>query len=115
MAWSYNANNRNFLEVMEKYDTVEDNGTLRFFAFGVHSWDFERDANWADLEAFTTLYGNRPNDYWYATVDEIFAYADAMDALIITPTSLENPTDLTLYIELNGEKTTIPPHTKIDI
>ena len=115
MAWSYNANNRNFLEVMKKYDTVEDNGTLRFFAFGVHSWDFERDANWADLETFTNLYGNRPNDYWYATVDEIFAYADAMDARIITPTMLENPTDLTLYIELNGEKTTIPPHTKKDV
>ena len=115
MAWSYNANNRNLLEVMKKYDATEDNGTLRFFAFGVHSWDFERDANWNDLETFTTLYGNRPNDYWYATVDEIFAYADAMDCLITTPTTLENPTDLTLYVELNGTKTTIPPHTKINI
>ena len=115
MAWSYNCHNTNLLEVMEKYELSPDNGTLRFFAFGVHSWDFERDGDWGTLEAFAKKYGNRPNDYWYATVEEIFAYADAIDGLILTDGTLENPTDLTLYVELDGNRLTLPPKSTTKI
>lgn len=115
MAWSYNAHNTNLMEIMEKYEAAPDNGTLRFFAFGVHSWDFERDGDWEKLSTFAKTYGNRPNDYWYATVDEIFAYADAVDCLTVTDTAIENPTDLMVYAELDGEKITIPARTKIDL
>ena len=115
MAWSYNANNRNFLSVMEKYEQAEDNGTLRFFAFGVHSWDFERDGNWQDLATFAEKYGDRPSDYWYATVDEIFAYADAMAELTVTATEVKNPTAIPLYVELDGKRLTIPPHSSVEL
>ncbi|MBQ2793080.1 MAG: polysaccharide deacetylase family protein [Clostridia bacterium] len=115
MAWSYNAHNTNLMEVMEKYDSAPDNGSLRFFAFGVHSWDFERDGDWEKLAAFAKKYGNRPTDYWYATVDEIFAYADAVKELKLTDKTLENPTELTLYVELDGVKTVIPPKTLLPI
>ncbi len=113
MAWSYNASNRNLTEVMEKYDCAPDNGRLRFFAFGIHSWDYERDGDWEKLAAFCEKYGNRPNDYWYASVDEIFAYADAMESLTLTENTLENPSELTLYVELDGKKTVVPPHSKL--
>ena len=103
------------MEVMEKYDSAPDNGSLRFFAFGVHSWDFERDGDWEKLAAFAKKYGNRPTDYWYATVDEIFAYADAVKELKLTDKTLENPTELTLYVELDGVKTVIPPKTLLPI
>lgn len=43
-AWSYNANHMNLLEVMERYEAYPNDGELKFFAFGVHSIDFEKDS-----------------------------------------------------------------------
>lgn len=113
MAWSYNAHDTNLFEVMEKYVTAPDNGSLRFFAFGVHSYDFERNGTWDVLTAFAERYGDRPSDFWYAPVDEIFAYADAMERLRVTDTEIVNPTEITLYVELDGEQITVPPHTTL--
>ncbi len=114
-AWSYNADNRNLLAVMEKYENTPDNGSLRFFAFGVHSWDFERDQNWCDLQAFADKYGSRPDEYWYATVGEIFEYIDAINKLTVTDTEMSNNSNISLYITIDGERTTVPPHTTVKI
>ncbi len=110
MAWSYNANDRTLLEVMELYENYPDDGTLKFFAFGVHSVDFERFGTWGDLETFAEKYGNRPNDYWYAPVDDIFAYADACAMLTVDEAegAVTNPSKHTLYIEYNREFYTLP-------
>ena len=115
MAWSYNCHNTNLLEVMEKYESAPDNGTLRFFAFGVHSWDFERDGDWDTLATFAEKYGNCPSDYWYATVDEIFAYSDAIESLVISDTLIENQSAITLYVELDGARLTLPPMSITEI
>lgn len=99
-AWSYNADNRNLLEVMAKYDAYVDDGELKFFAFGVHSQDFERDGNWGDLKLFTELYGSRPADFWYATVGEIYCYTEAAGKLQVSDTELYNPTDMPIYVKI---------------
>ena len=109
MAWSYNANHQNLLEVMEKYEAYPDDGDLKFFAFGVHSVDFERDSKWDDLRAFAKLYGNRPDTYWYATVEEIFDYEEATSMLRQTDTELINNSPLTLYLAVDNERLTLKP------
>ena len=106
-AWSYNANHMNLLEVMEKYDSYPDDGELKFFAFGVHAIDFERDAKWDDLKTFAEKYGNRPNDYWYASVGEVFDYEAAVAELVITDEEITNPTDIRIYLKINGENAVI--------
>ena len=103
-AWSYNANHINLLEVMEKYESYPNDGALKFFAFGVHSIDFERDDKWGDLSVFAEKYGNRPDTYWYASVGEIFDYEEALSSLEITESSVENTSNLTVYLEINGER-----------
>jgi hypothetical protein len=108
-AWSYNANHINLLEVMEKYESYPDDGALKFFAFGVHSIDFERDDKWGDLSVFAEKYGNRPDTYWYASIGEIFDYDEAVSSLKITESSIENPSNLTVYLEINGERKAIDP------
>jgi len=115
MRWSYNCHHTNLLELMEKYDNLADDGSLKFFAFGVHSFDFEYANKWEDLRTFAEKYGNRQSDFWYATVDEIFDYADAMERLIVTDNELKNPTDLTLCVELDGQGITLPPHSVYSI
>ena len=103
-AWSYNADHTNLLSVMEKYESYPDDGALKFFAFGVHSIDFERDDRWSDLSVFAEKYGNRPDTYWYASVGEIFDYEEAVASLKITESSVENTSNLTVYLEINGER-----------
>ena len=110
--WSYNANNEQLLEEARKFEEFPDDGELKAFIFGVHAKDFERSENWCDLEVFSKTYGNRPEDYWYATNIDIFEYEDAVNMLKITDEGVENPSDLTLYIKVDGERITLAPHSQ---
>ena len=115
MRWSYNATNRSLLQIMEKYESYADDGKLKFFCFGVHASDFERDGNWCDLEEFAAKYGNRPGDYYYAAVSDILEYEDAVKALDITETHIVNDSEKDIYATVNGEKVVIFKHSKIEI
>ena len=108
-AWSYNADHMNLLEAMEKYESCADDGELKFFAFGVHSWDFERDSKWDTLSKFSEKYGDRPDDFWYASVGEIFDYTDAADQLVISGNGVYNPSSLPIYIIIGGRRETVSP------
>ena len=112
-AWSYNAAATSLLSLMEKYEAYPDDGKLKFFAFGVHSGDFETAGKWDDLTAFAKTYGNRPEEYYYASVGDIFAYEDAVNSLVITNDSLENPTDIDLYLKIDGERIVLRAKSRI--
>jgi peptidoglycan/xylan/chitin deacetylase (PgdA/CDA1 family) len=114
-AWSYNAAHDNLLEVMEKYEAYPDDGGLKFFAFGVHSKDFETYNKWDDLKLFAKRYGNRPDTFWYATVSEIFDYEEATALLSVTETAVRNESGLELYVAIDGEKRVIAPGKTVNI
>ncbi|MBQ8432364.1 MAG: hypothetical protein IJX28_05725 [Clostridia bacterium] len=103
MAWSYNANCNCMEECGAQYDALADDGELKFFCFGVHSHDFENADCWEVLIDFCNKYGNRPHDFWYASVGEIFDYEDAVKAVQITDTKIVNPSPVDLYIKIDGE------------
>ena len=102
--WHYTANYTNLLPLAKQYENCRDDQNLKFFCIGVHSIDFERAQKWDDLKAFADQYGYRPNDYYYATVSEIFDYADAVEKLIIKDDAIENPTDIDLFILVDGKR-----------
>ena len=106
-AWSYTADHTNLLEVMEMYDKYPDDGELKFFAFGVHSMDFERDNRWDDLRTFAAKYGSRSDRYWYATVGEIFDYEESLALLKIGEDYIENSGKTDIYLKAEGKKTVI--------
>jgi hypothetical protein len=108
-AWSYNADHSNLLEVMGKYEAYPDDGRLKFFSFGVHSIDYENAGCWDTLRIFAEKYGNRPGDYWYTTVGEVFDYEQAVDMLEISEDKLINRSDLDIYIKIDGERLVIAP------
>lgn len=113
--WSYNANNVTLLKWAKLFRDHPDDGELKTFIFGVHSVDFERSGNWCDLEEFTEKYGNRPEEFWYATNYEIFSYEDAVNALRITDATVENPSDVTVYITVDGEGVAVAPHSTLKL
>ncbi len=103
--WIYNANASDLNEVMAKYDALADDGTLKFFSFGVHAVDF--DGKWYVLESFAKKYGNRPEDFWYASNRDIFEYEDAVNALEIYEDKIVNPSNIDVFVTINNVKTII--------
>ena len=115
MMWSYNADYQNMLPLGELYDAYEDDGELKFFCFGVHSHDFENAGRWDVLVDFCKKYGNRPNDFWYAPVGEILDYEDAVKSVIVTETELQNPSNVDLYIKIDGERKILSAQSTLTI
>ncbi len=112
-AWSYTANHLNLLEIMEKYEAYPDDGQLKFFAFGVHSIDYERDECWDALRTFAKKYGNRPNTYWYTTMGDLFDYDEAVSMLEKSDERLTNRSALSIYLKINGECAVLGPGEEI--
>ena len=111
--WTYNANHRNLVEVMEKYRDYPDDGELKFFCLGVHSKDFETDDKWEDLKRFSELCGDRPDLYYYASVEDIFDYEEAIDALVVTDEYVENTSDISVFVKVDGASVEIAPKSKM--
>lgn len=114
-AWSYNAGNRSLLTDAKLFRDYPDDGRLKTFIFGVHSADFEKSGNWCDLEEFTEQYGGRPQEFWYATNYEIFHYEDAVKSLQISDNEIDNPSDVAVYIKIDGSPAVIEPHAKLPL
>ncbi len=110
MAWSYNASCNDLLELAEKYDSLAEDGELKFFCFGVHSVDFEREGKWEDLKTYAEKYGNRADDFWYASVGDIMSYEDKINALTVKEKSVTNPTDTPLYLKIDGKEIILQPN-----
>ena len=111
--WSYNAGYDVLTKASELYEAYEDDGSLKFFCFGIHSHDYERNNCWDSLLAFAKRFGNRPQDYYYATVEQIFEYEDAVRGIIENEDELVNPSDLTLYVKVDGEPIVLGPKSSV--
>lgn len=115
MEWTYNATHSSILSLMEKYEQYVDDGKLKFFSFGVHSVDFENGNKWGDLLEFAKKYGNRPEDFYYATVGDIFAYEDAVKSLKICDGEIINESEIPVYIKIDGERVIVRPKCSVKI
>lgn len=113
MDWAYNATHKSLLTKAKAYEELADDGELTYFCFGVHAHDFEYDDCWDVLVEFAEKYGNRPSEFWYATVGEVFAYEDAIKALVETDEAIINPSAITVYVEHNGIGKPIAPGSEI--
>ncbi len=109
MSWSYNAIHTDLISRAAEFEALADDGKLKFFCFGVHPHDFENGNCWENLVEFAEKFGNRPNDFWYATVRDIFEYEDAVNAATVTDTTITNNSDKILYAKINDEQITINP------
>lgn len=110
--WSYNADVNSLLSVMAQFDAYADDGELKFFSFGVHSKDFETaEGGWDTLRQFAELYGNRSDDFYYATNRAIFEYEDAVKALEIKNDRIINNSNIAVFVTVNNEKVVIPANS----
>lgn len=107
--WGYYATYQNLLERAASFDALEDDGKIKAFVFGVHSHDFENASRWDALIDFCKKYGNRPEDFYYTTVGNMFDIEDAINSAVITDDGIENPSDIPLYATVDGVRVTLAP------
>ena len=80
-----------------------------------HSYEFDRDDNWALIEAFCERLGGR-EDIWYATNIEIVDYVDVFSRLQFAADNsfVFNPSAASAWIRVNnGEPIEIPGGTQV--
>lgn len=109
-AWSYNVAQYQVLSCAAKYAAYPDDGKLKFFCIGVHSVDYESAGKWNDLKEFAEKFGNRPSEYYSAPVGDLFAYEDAVRSVTVRGNIVINPSDLPVYVKINGKRTVLAPH-----
>ncbi len=114
-SWTCSATHENLLDAAEKFERVSNDGNLKLFTFGIHSADYEKFSRWDDVRKFAEMYGNRDNEFWYATIGEIFDYILATKKLTVSGDRLINESDIDIYIRLNGELMVIFGRTSISL
>jgi hypothetical protein len=85
------------------------------FSFGVHAKDFETSDMWGDLQVFADTYGHRNDEFFYGTVDDIFAQEDAIKAITLTDDAIVNNSLSPIYVKVAGERVVIEPRCSYDI
>lgn len=106
-------------ELVQKFflpDDVEHYWRIKprlFYIWG-HSREFRN--KWENLEKICELVSKKEN-VWYATNMEIIDYISAFKALRRSVNSryVYNPTDIDLYVNINGENVLIEKGKKIDL
>ncbi len=113
--WGFYADCNNMTEKAELYDKLEDDGKLKALIFGVHSHDFENAGKWDVLVDFCQKLGNRPEDFFYGTVGDIFDTEDAINAALVTKNEIVNNSSRDLYIKVDGEKLIVKANGSLKI
>jgi peptidoglycan/xylan/chitin deacetylase (PgdA/CDA1 family) len=92
-----------------------DNRPYLFSLWG-HSYDFDTNDSWHDIEVFAEQVGNR-DDIWYATNMEIYEYVQDYNRLnfSVDGTLVQNPTGRTIWLFVNGKTLSVDPGKMIRI
>lgn len=110
LAWSPNGHHNAGLAICKRYKEFKSDQMSVCYIWG-HSYEFARGKNrWFVIEDICKLIANQP-DIWYATNGEIALYVQACEAAKKASKFPEvvNPTDLTLYLLVDGKPVVLPP------
>ena len=105
--WHYNANQKCLSDVSRLYEEYPDTGELTCLIVGVHSVDYERENRWGEVADFCRRFGNQPEKYWSAPIRDLFRYADAAKSVVVTEDRVINPSEIDLYVKVDGERRTL--------
>ncbi|MDF2923831.1 MAG: polysaccharide deacetylase [Paenibacillaceae bacterium] len=104
LEWHPTCHHRDMLKTGEDFLNLEQRHPrmLLFYLWG-HSYEFENNNNWEELEQFCAMMGNR-QEIWYATNIEIVDYIRAVKSLrfSVSQTIVYNPTATDVWISVDG-------------
>jgi len=117
LTWHPTCHHKNMLELGERY--LQDpkvkwhNRQSLFYVWG-HSYEFNNDNNWEDIEAFGRMMAGQDH-IWMATNIEIIDYLDAVKRLQFSVDGhlVRNPNGSPVWIEVDGKPLEIPAGTTL--
>lgn len=104
LVWSPTCHHRDMLEYAHKFiDLQMRHSKMALLYVWGHSYEFENDQNWQQLEQFSQLIGNQA-DIWYATNSEIVSYMNAIRQLRCSVSGhiVHNPSAISVWFSVNG-------------
>lgn len=111
LLWAPTCHHRDMLEYGRKLVELQMRHTQMalLYVWG-HSYEFENDRTWAQLEQFCELVGRR-SDIWYATNSEIAAYMKAVRDLrcSVSGRLVHNPSAIPVWFSVNGNEAVVQP------
>ncbi|WP_168120875.1 polysaccharide deacetylase family protein [Paenibacillus sp. HB172176] len=117
LAWSPTCHHRDMLAVGQRFldDRPRHSAMSLLYVWG-HSYEFDNQGNWADLERFCESIGGRP-DIWYATNMELAQYRKALHDLrfSVCGTIVHNPSALAVWFSADGEIVAVKPGETMQI
>jgi peptidoglycan-N-acetylglucosamine deacetylase len=104
------AKGEEFLALVPRYSRMQ-----LFYLWG-HSYEFDNNNNWEDMEKFCAMMGNH-EDIWYATNIEVLDYIEALKGLrfSVNQSRVYNPSATDVWITAEGNAVMIPAgkHVKL--
>lgn len=91
---------KNFGELTDRF--LENDDELALYYLWGHSYEFTVDDNWDMIEAFCEKISGKP-DIWYATNMEVYDYVNAIRQLEVSESSLHNPAEIPVWVEVDGK------------
>jgi len=108
--------NDNILKKAEEFFNIPDFIKLPLFYIWGHSFEFDREETWEDIEGFCELISNH-NDIWYTTNIEYRDYVVAIRSLIfsIDQSKISNPSAIPIWIKIVDGIVVVKPGETIKI
>ena len=102
LEWNPNCHHLAAAEKIKSFTAMHGERSL-LYIWG-HSYEFNRDKNWNEMEELLKAVANR-EDTWYATNLEIYDYCTAVKALRVSSDgkTVYNPCLASVYATVNGE------------
>jgi len=96
--------NHNLMELAESFAALAKTQYLYLMYVWGHSYEFDNDGNWEQMERFCAFAGGR-RDVWYATNIEIVDYVRAFERLQFSAALdfVANPSAASVWLNVNGE------------
>lgn len=105
-------------EILNLAESFLQSTDLSLFYVWGHSYEFDMDNSWNDMEEFCRAVANNP-EIWYATNIEIVDYVNAINSLKFSTTgsSVYNPSGQDVWVSINNKPYKIDKGSgrKIDI
>ncbi|MBQ8526475.1 MAG: polysaccharide deacetylase family protein [Clostridia bacterium] len=100
-------------DYIDGFVDMKNEGELKCFFVNGHTYEFDdagddESLNWTMIENIIKTLSEQGNIY-FATMGDIYRYAEATKLVEITDTSVINNSDMTVYYNINGVNTELAP------
>lgn len=104
LEWHPSCHHRDMLNLGREFLEKQRHSNMQLLYVWGHSYEFNDNNNWQDIEQFCSMVGNRP-DVWYATNIEIVDYIEALRSLrfSVAQKVVYNPAAIDVWITADGE------------